>query len=73
MWTKILTVDGLRSLEVDPVELLLNEERLSLLERLVIGDGGFDGCAQVLVDVRGIGGIALPRPVKGLFARLMNG
>ena len=70
MWTKILTVNGLRGLEVDPVELLRNEERLGLLERLVIGDGGFDGCAQILVDVGSIRGIALPRPVEGLLARL---
>ena len=71
MWTKILTVDGLRSLEVDPVELLLDEERLGLLECLVIRDGSLDSCAKVLINVGGIRGIAFPRPVKGLLARLI--
>ena len=67
---RALTVDSLRGLEVDPVELLRDEERLCLLERLVIGDGSLDSRAQILVDVGSIRGIALPRPVKGLLARL---
>ena len=67
---RALTVNGLRGLEVDPVELLRNEERLGLLERLVVGDGSLDSRAQILIDVGSIRGIALPRPVEGLLARL---
>ena len=67
---RALTVNGLRSLKIDPVELLRDEERFGLLERLVVGHGSLDSCAQILVDVGSIRGIALPRPVEGLLARL---